>query len=226
MATAAVPTDVTDAVDTAAQQRAAKRLIAEAQAAMREQLERGIVLGTRTWVPIRTVTFELERIRLEVMRRAGILGLFPEFQRAGQDTDALTARVLDTAFANGALFELLAHLLVEDGADYLPWSKPAALERAQRFASLVDAADHQTIENTILLLVLDFFLKASASMPISLKSLVVDGVSDIERAREQQRSRQPNTRTAAADSPSAATTTSGDGTPLSAPLLDSAASTS
>lgn len=226
MTAASMPKEAIDVMATAHQKREAQRIVDEAQAMMREHLNRGILLGGRTWLPIRTVTFELERLRVDVIRRAGIAGLFPDLRRGG-DPDALSALVLTTAFAHGALFDLLAHLLVEEGVEYLPWSKALAADRAQFFASLAAPEDHQTIESTILLLVLDFFLKASVSMPISLKSLVVDGIREMESARsEAQRSRLPNTPRAADNSSSAGTTTSDAGTPLSEPSLGSGASTS
>jgi hypothetical protein len=223
--------DAGDIISTAQRERAARRAIDEASEQMRAELDRGIELGGKTWKPIRAVTFALERRRMDVVRRAGIAGLFPYFNGTTGDTDALTALVLQTAFASGALFDLLAHLLVEDGVEYLPWSPAAAEARAAFFATLVDPADHQRLEANLLMLVLDFFLKASASMPISLRSTVREGIANARAAGIiplnpiGPTDPRPSTSSETADSSFAATTTSDDGTPSSEPLPDFGAST-
>lgn len=225
MTATALPADVEGLLSKTLRDRAQQRAVAEAADEMRAALDVGILLGGRMWKPPRVLTFELERLRVDVVRRSGIAGLFPLFKNANDRADELTALVLQTAFANNALYDLLAHLLVEDGVDYLPWSKSAAAERAGFFATLVDPADHQRIESTILMLVLDFFLSASASMPISLRSTVLEGMASARAVLASQIDHPPNTPTDSDDQPSAATMTSDDGTPSSAPSRASEAST-
>lgn len=233
MTAMSIPSDAEEADDVitkAQRQREAKRAVDDAADEMRGTLDKGIVLGGRTWKPPRALTFEAAKLRLDVVRRSGIAGLFPQFNRATGDSDALTALVLQTAFANGALFDLLAHLLVEDGAEIVPWSQAAAAERATFFSRLVDPEDHARLEANLLMLVLDFFLRASASTPISLRSTVLAGIASARALGTAGRitdliSSPPNTSDATDARSFAATSTSATGTPSSEPSHDSEAPT-
>lgn len=189
---------------------------------MRERLSAGIALAGVQYLPIRTVTFELQQKRVEIVRRANVIGLFPTFDVQRADVEALQALVLQTAFASGALYEMLSYLLVEDGIDCLPWSTERAAVRAHRFATLTDPGDHARLADTVLWLVLDFFLSASASSPIFLRSLAAPAPQGSGSARHNTntvpaRNRPPNTPDEMDGSSSAAITISDGGTPSSAP---------
>ncbi len=196
---------------------------------MRAKLDAGIRLGGILWKPLRAVTFDLQNRRVDVVRRSGVTPLFPTFDVVAGDPSELAAEVLQVAFASGVLYEMLAHLLVEDGAEYLPWSPAKADERAHLFATLIDPADHQRLADNVLWLVLDFFLSASASSETFLRSLVSPArsarVSSINSSSSAPaRSRRLNTPGATESSASAATSTSDAGTPSSAPSPGSEAS--
>jgi hypothetical protein len=203
------------------------RVVADASEQVREILAEGVLLAGRTWFPMRAPTFEQQQIRTRVVGRSGIMRLFPTFDGVNDDPDGLAAAVMATAFANGVLFEMLGALLVERD---MPWTPAVAQANALFFASLTEPEDHGRLAESILWLVLDFFLNVSASTTIFLKSLVLversGNGSERTLTATPAKGRTIWLRNTTSEGNSAETSTSADGTTSSAPSPDSAESTS
>lgn len=180
----------------------------EATEALDDIRTNGIVLDGHTWRLVTAPTFEHQHLRVKAVQRAGVAALFPAYDVIDGDADALAATVIDVAFTNGALFDLLAHMLIEDGA---AWSPAIARANALRLAALTDSADHGTLTQNILFILLDFFLSLAVSTPILLRSLIPRGEAGAAPSRR-------NTRPPAA---SAVTSTLDRGTMSSVPSPDS-----
>lgn len=219
-APAGVPAEAAAIIDARRQSAAAARAAEEAAeqtaADVAALLDAGIVLNGQKWLPVRRPTFQQQWIRAQIVARAGVLPVVQRFNRDTDDANQFAADVMATAFANSALFDLLAALLVKDGAT---WTVDTIADNALAFASLTDPNDYAALVDCVLWLVLDFFTSLGPSLGTFLKSLRTPAMSGAANSSSTNAARNQNRRPVTSENAagSAATSISAFGTVKSAP---------
>jgi hypothetical protein len=127
-----------------------------------------VTLGGRRFREITRPSFNQD---IWVMRHARVAGITSVLDGASSttsdDPEALVARVLERALEGDHMVNLLAGVLVEDGA---PWSRDRAEANAQFFGGLTDPAEKEILQTRWLIWLANFFAGGAASLVRSLSS--------------------------------------------------------
>jgi hypothetical protein len=140
-------------------------------------LSEGVVLAGRRFRALGVTTFEHDAYTMQALADAKLLSPLERFDPVRQELDDLTSAIIVECFRSGKLFDLLGAVLAEDGK---PWTPTAAANAARFFASLTDPTDKETLTAIVPWVLLRFFLRAGASLSISLSS----GISSGPRPRD------------------------------------------
>lgn len=119
------------------------------------------------------------------MRSAGLYELSVKFDPSKDDIGKLGEEIILRALESGALYEILAGILVETG---VPWSRATAKANAELFGSITDPQDKKVVYENLATVVLDFLLVADVWSNGSLKSSIAGELVTTPDVNPKQRS--------------------------------------
>ncbi len=189
-----------------------------------QALDVGVILSGRHFRRQTAVTFERNVHTARGARDTGLVKACQGFDPLHDEVDERIESLILDAFTNGTMYRFLAAAL---GEDHVTWTPAIAAENARFFADLTDAVDQASLFDIASWTLLDFFLNAGGSWRIFLKYLRestrtlhenpnggnAESAGDIS-ATEQSTRAATRKRTKGMR---AATSTSANGMPLSAP---------
>lgn len=204
------------AIDEASTDKAKKKPPQSLEPEIEAFLSAGLMLSGRRFVRPAALTFQRREYMAVAFDGTQILSFIGAFDSATDDVDILTMAISAHLYERGKLFIVIAGLLVADGT---PWTPAVAQANAPFFAELSDPADLAAIDDALLWLVLDFFLRSRGSNGTFLRYLTRHGLAvrasaiASETARDLGRNQDVGgeASTSATTTPSSETLPAGDG---------------
>jgi hypothetical protein len=129
-----------------------------------------VVVSGRRFASVEETTFEQDIYIMRLLEEAGLRKLAEVFDAGKDNIGDIAHQVILTAYTHGRLFSLLGAVMEEEG---VTWTPEVAERNAKFFSQLRSPEDKGALKNSIVAVILGFFVSGLLSSKTSQKSSAI-----------------------------------------------------